>query len=146
MRARPSALRFASSSAFRRSAKAAFAGLREAEEEAGLKAEGRALAESLRTPEERARGEIGRYGELQAAGAIDSETYGRAVKRSLEEAAAALPDLVRGTGARGTFSALEAGRLGAGGASDRIANATEKTATNTEKIARLAENLGVTFQ
>jgi len=127
--------------------KAAFADLRKAEEEAGLKAEGKALTESLRTPEERARSEVARYGELRAAGAIDAGTYGRAVKRSLEEAAAVLPDVVQRTvGVRGTFSALEAGRLGAGGASDRIASATEKTAKNTEKIARLAENLGVTFQ
>jgi len=46
---------------------------------------------------------------------------------------------------RGTFSAIEAAGMGAGGVSDRIASATEKTAKNTEKIAQLAANLGVNF-
>ena len=127
--------------------KAAFAELRGAQGAAATKKEGEALTESLRTPEERARDEVARYKDLLQGGAITQGTYGRAVRKALEDAAAAMPDAVRRTvGVRGTFSALEAGRLGAGGATDRIASATEKTAKHTEKIARLAENLGVTFQ
>jgi len=127
--------------------KAAFAELRAAQGAAATRKEGESLTESLRTPEERAREEVARYKELLESGAITEDTYGRAVRKALEDAAAAMPDAVTRTiGVRGTFSALEAGRLGAGGATDRIAGATEKTAKNTEKIARLAENLGVTFQ
>jgi hypothetical protein len=48
-------------------------------------------------------------------------------------------------GVRGTFSALEAPGLGAGGVTDRIARASEETARNTEKIAVLAASLGVSF-
>jgi hypothetical protein len=40
---------------------------------------------------------------------------------------------------------MEAAGLGAGGVSDRIVNATQKTAQNTEKIAKLAADLGVTY-
>jgi ribosomal protein L13E len=130
--------------------KAAFAGLRAAQGAAATKKEGEALTESLRTPEEEAKAKIARYKELLAlgvgAGGITEETYSRAVRKSLEDAAAAMPDAVKRTiGVRGTFNAMEAAGLGAGGVSDRIAAATEKTAKNTDKIAQVAASLGVNF-
>jgi len=105
-----------------------------------------ALEDSLRTPEEQARDQIGEYREMLEGGYIGEDTYNRAVRKAVEDAAAALPDVARATvGVRGTFNALEAVGLGAGGVSDRIARATEETARNTEKIAQLAASLGVTF-
>ena len=50
----------------------------------------------------------------------------------------------RTTGVRGTFNAMEARGLAAGGASDRIANATEETAKNTRKLVDKAAN-GLAF-
>jgi chromosome segregation ATPase len=123
-----------------------FADLRAAQGEAEARQKGEALTEAMRTPEERARDEVGEYQRLLDAGAITTDTYNRAVRTALEDAVAAMPDAVRRTvGVRGTFNALEAGGLGAGGVSDRIARATEETAKNTEKIAALAAGLGVTF-
>jgi hypothetical protein len=113
-----------------------------------VRKEGQSLEESLRTPEERAKAEIDKAQELFEAGAIGSDTYNRAIRKALEDAAAAMPDIAaRATiGVRGTFNAMEAAGMGAGGVTDRIASATEKTAKNTEKIAQLAANLGVTYQ
>jgi hypothetical protein len=113
-----------------------------------VRKEGQSLEESLRTPEERAKAEIDKAQELFEAGAIGSDTYNRAVQKALEDAAAAMPDVAaRATiGVRGTFNAMEAAGMGAGGVTDRIASATERTAKNTEKIAQLAANLGVTYQ
>ena len=113
-----------------------------------IRKEGQSLEESLRTPEERAKAEIDKAQELFEAGAIGSDTYNRAVRKALEDAAAAMPDVAaRATiGVRGTFNAMEAAGMGAGGVTDRIASASEKTAKNTEKIAQLAASLGVTYQ
>jgi hypothetical protein len=47
-------------------------------------------------------------------------------------------------GVRGTFNAMEARGLGAGGPTDRIANATEETAKNTRKLVDRAGN-GLAF-
>ena len=120
--------------------------------EEGVAAEGRqrekawALGDSLRTPEEQACDQIGEYREMLEGGYIGEDTYQRAVRKAVEDAAAALPDVARATvGVRGTFNALEVAGMGAGGVSDRIARATEETAKNTEKIAQLAASLGVTF-
>jgi len=113
-----------------------------------VRKEGQALEESLRTPEERAKADIEKAQALLEEGVIDPETYSRAVRKAVEDAAAAMPDAAaRATiGVRGTFNAMEAAGMGAGGVTDRIASATEKTAKNTEKIAQLAANLGVTYQ
>jgi len=102
---------------------------------------------SVETPEERFGREKERLEELRDWGEISDETYQRAMRKALEDAAAAMPDAAaRATiGVRGTFNAMEAVGLGAGGVSDRIASASEKTAKNTEKIAKLAEQWGVTF-
>lgn len=125
---------------------ALFAELRKAQEETDLKRRCESLTASLRTPEEQARNQIEEYKRLLEGGHITDETYRRAVRKGVEDAAAALPDVARATVAvRGMFSALEAWGLGAGGVTDRIARATEETARNTEKIAQLAANLGVTF-
>jgi hypothetical protein len=126
--------------------KAAMAELRAAREADAAKREGQTLTESMQTPEERAKAQIDRYRKLLEGGDITGETYQRAVRKALEDAAAAMPDAMKRTiGARGTFSAIEAAGMGAGGVSDRIASATEATAKNTEKIAKLAANLGVNF-
>jgi len=127
--------------------KTAMAELRGAREADAAKREGQSLTESMQTPEERARAQVDRYRKLLDAGDITGDTYQRAVRKALEDAAAAMPDVAaRATiGVRGTFNAMEAIGLGAGGVSDRIANATETTAKNTEKIAQLAANLGVNF-
>jgi polyhydroxyalkanoate synthesis regulator phasin len=126
--------------------KAAFGELRKAQEAATAKKAGDDLTESMRTPEEKARDEIARYKRMLDAGTISQETYSRAVRKSIEEAAATLPDAVKHTiGVRGTFNAMEAAGLGAGGVSDRIAQASEKTAKNTEKIAQVIKDLGLSF-
>jgi hypothetical protein len=126
--------------------RAALKDVQKAREEAAVKAEGERLTESVRTPEEKAKAEIERYKQLRAGGSISQKTYSRAVRKSLEDAALALPDVARSTvGVRGTFNAMEAAGLGAGGVTDRIAQASEKTAKNTEKIALLAAQWGVTF-
>ncbi len=52
-----------------------------------------------------------------------------------EGLASALRDQKRTIGVAGTFNAMEARGLGAGGATDRIAKASEETARNTKKIA-----------
>ena len=49
-------------------------------------------------------------------------------------------------GVSGTFNALEARGLGAGGVTDRIASATEATAKNTKKLADKARNGGLAFE
>ena len=48
-------------------------------------------------------------------------------------------------GVSGTFSAMEARGLGAGGVADRIANAAEQTAANTKKLLDEARNGGAQF-
>jgi len=126
--------------------KSAMAELRAAREADAAKREGQSLTEAMQTPEERARAQIEHYKKLLEGGSITGETYNRAVRKALEDAAAAMPDAMKRTiGVRGTFSAIEAAGMGAGGVSDRIASATEATAKNTEKIAQLAANLGVNF-
>ncbi len=126
--------------------KAAMAELRAAREADAAKKEGRQLTESMQTPEEKARAQIGHYRKLLEGGDITGDTYNRAVRKALEDAAAAMPETVQKTiGVRGTFNAMEAAGMAAGGVTDRIANATEKTAKNTEKIAQLAADLGVTY-
>jgi hypothetical protein len=123
-----------------------FTDLRAAQGEAEAKREGETLTEAMRTPEEQARDQVERYKALREGGHISEETYQRAVRKAVEDAASALPDVARATvGVRGTFSALEAPGLGAGGVTDRIARASEETARNTEKIAVLTASLGVSF-
>jgi len=122
-----------------------FEELREAQEGAKLKRRGESLKESLRTPVERARDEVTEYQRLRDARAIDTETYNRAVRKALEDAAAALPDTVReAAGVRGTFSA-EARGLAVSGAAERTAVATEATAKNIEIIKRELQAGGVVF-
>jgi len=48
-------------------------------------------------------------------------------------------------GVRGTFSALEARGLGAGGVTDRVANATEKTVKELEELNGKADDGGLVF-
>ena len=48
-------------------------------------------------------------------------------------------------GVKGTFFATEARGLGAGGAADRTAKATEETARNTKKLVNEARRGGLTF-
>ena len=124
-----------------------FADLRAAQEQAGARQKGEALTEAMKTPEERAKGDIAEYKRLLEGGQITDETYRRAVRKAVEEAAAALPDVARATvGARGTFSAIEAATaMGAGGVQDRIAAATAETAQNTARLIEVAQKLGVTF-
>jgi len=52
----------------------------------------------------------------------------------------------RTIGVRGTFSALEAARLGAGGVTDRLANAAEQTAKNTKRIADWTRDAEAVFE
>ncbi|MCX5685268.1 MAG: hypothetical protein NT049_16540, partial [Planctomycetota bacterium] len=126
--------------------KAAMAGLKEVKAADALKKEGQALSESLRTPEERAKAEIDKARRQLDSGAIGSDTYERAVRKALEDAASAMPEVARQTiGVRGTFSVMEATGLGAGGIADAMLEAQRQTAKNTERIAQLAANLGVTF-
>jgi len=61
---------------------------------------------------------------------------GEAVQRAAE----------RTVGVRGTFSAMESRGLGAGGATDRIARASEETAKNTRRLVTEAQMGGLTFE
>ena len=124
-----------------------FADLRAAQGEAETRQKGAALTDAMRTPEERARDEVAEYKRLLEGGQITDETYRRAVRKAVEDAAAALPDVAQATtGARGTFSAIEAvTAMGAGGVQDRIAAATAETAQNTARLIEVAQKLGVTF-
>jgi hypothetical protein len=113
---------------------------------AAAKQEAAALTESMQTPEERARSQVEKYQDMFVSGDISGETYNRAVRKALEDAAAAMPEVARQTiGVRGTFNAMEAAGLGSGGIADAMLEAQKQTAKNTEKIAQLAANLGVTF-
>lgn len=49
-------------------------------------------------------------------------------------------------GTAGTFSAMEARGLGAGGVTDRIAKASEETAKNTKRLVQEAQMGGLTFE
>jgi len=51
----------------------------------------------------------------------------------------------RTIGVRGAFSAVEAAGLGAGGVTDRLANAAEQTAKNTKRIADWTRDAEATF-
>jgi len=128
--------------------KSAMAELRGARDADASKKEGERVTETMQTPEERAKAQIEHYKKLLEGGNITGETYQRAIRKALEDAAAAMPDVAaRATiGVRGTFSAIEAASaLGAGGVQDRIAEATAKTAKNTARIAELAAKFGVTY-
>jgi len=110
------------------------------------KQEAASLTEAMQTPEERAKAQVDKYGDMLAYGDITSDTYNRAIRKALEDAAAAMPDVAQQTiGVRGTFNAMEAAGLGAGGIADAMLEAQRQTAKNTEKIAQLAAALGVTF-
>jgi len=52
----------------------------------------------------------------------------------------------RTVGVRGTFSAMEAWGLGAGGVTDRITKASEETAKNTRRLVTEAQMGGLTFE
>ena len=126
--------------------KAAYGELRKAQDEATGRKVGQDLTEAMKTPLEKAAAEIARYKAMLAHGDIGEDTYSRAIRKSVEEAASSMPDAMRHTvGVRGTFNAMEAAGFGAGNVADRILAASEKTAKNTEKIAQAADALGVTF-
>ena len=113
---------------------------------AAAKQEAAALTEAMQTPEERAAAQIEKYQDMLAYGDITDETYNRAVRKALEDAASSMPEVARQTiGVRGTFNAMEAAGLGSGGMADAMLEAQRQTAKNTEKIAQLAAALGVTF-
>jgi len=113
---------------------------------AAAKQEAAALTEAMQTPEERARSQVEKYQDMLAYGDITDETYNRAVRKALEDAASSMPEVARQTiGVRGTFNAMEAAGLGSGGIADAMLEAQRQTAKNTEKIAQLAANQGVTF-
>jgi hypothetical protein len=113
---------------------------------AAAKQDAASLVEAMQTPEERAKARVEKYDDMLAYGDITGETYNRAVRKALEDAASSMPEVARQTiGVRGTFNAMEAAGLGAGGVADAMLEAQRQTAKNTEKIAQLAANLGVTF-
>jgi len=113
---------------------------------AAAKQEAASLVEAMQTPEERAKAQVDKYGDMLAYGDITGDTYNRAVRKALEDAASSMPEVARQTiGVRGTFNAMEAAGLGSGGIADAMLEAQRQTAKNTEKIAQLAANLGVTF-
>ena len=113
---------------------------------AKAKQDAASLVEAMQTPEERAKAQVDKYGDMLAYGDITGDTYNRAVRKALEDAASSMPDVAQQTiGVRGTFNAMEAAGLGSGGIADAMLEAQRQTAKNTEKIAQLAANLGVTF-
>jgi len=63
-----------------------------------------------------------------------------------DEKAAGVKDAVdRVVGVRGTFNAMQARGLAAGGATDRIVTAVEKTEKHTKKVANAAQRGGLAF-
>ena len=115
------------------------------EERNRLYQEGQELEQRV-NPMAAAKAEIDKIQELMDAGAIDTDTYNRALRKAVEDAAAAVPDVVaRATiGVRGTFAAGEASRMGYGGASDRMVKAVEDSAKYLKEI-EAAARLGVSF-
>ena len=104
------------------------------------------LTQAMRAPREKAGDEITKYREMIEQGLIDPETYRRAVRSTIEDLAAALPEAQRPTtGAGGTFSGVEAYRIGSAGGIDRIAVASEATARNTDRLIKLTKELGVVY-
>ena len=104
------------------------------------------LTQAMRAPREKAGDEITKYREMIEQGLIDPETYRRAVRATIEDLAAALPEAQRPTtGAGGTFSGVEAYRMGSSGGIDRIAIASEATARNTDRLIKLTKELGVVY-
>ncbi|HUU92199.1 MAG TPA: hypothetical protein VM238_13450 [Phycisphaerae bacterium] len=104
------------------------------------------LTQAMRAPREKAGDEIAKYREMIEQGLIDPETYRRAVRATVEDLAAALPEAQRPTtGARGTFSGIEAYRLGSGGGIDDIAASNREIARNTDRLIKLTKELGVTY-
>jgi len=118
----------------------------EAQALANAKRDAAALAEQMQTPEERAKAQVEKYDDMLAYGDITGETRNRAVRKAVEDAAAAMPDTVRQTvGVRGTFNAMEAAGLGGGGVADAMLETNRRSEKLLEKIAKIAANLGVTF-
>jgi len=69
------------------------------------------------------------------------------VQDSLAGLGATLKDVAERTiGVTGTFSAMEARGLGAGGVTDRIAKASEETARNTKRLVTEAQMGGLVFE
>lgn len=105
------------------------------------------LTQAMRAPREKAGDEIAKYREMIEEGLIDPETYRRAVRSTIEDLAAALPEAQQPTtGARGTFSGIEAYRLGSAGGIDDIAASNREIAKHTERLVKLTKELGVTYQ
>jgi len=104
------------------------------------------LTQAMRAPREKAGDEITKYREMIEEGLIDPETYRRAVRATIEDLAAALPEAQRPTtSAAGTFSAIEAYRMGsAGGMTDLVASNRE-IAKHTERLVKLTKELGVVY-
>lgn len=67
------------------------------------------------------------------------------VKSKLSNLAYTLEQTQKNIGVRGTFSAPEARRFGAGGAADRLTKASEDTAKNTKKILDELRDMGMEF-
>lgn len=106
-----------------------------------------ALEQEMRTPEEKARDQIAQYQEMLGSGSITQETYDRATRKAVEDAAAATPDAAAAAtvGVRGTTSTFEVGAMGAGGAADRLAESSAQTAQSLQRIEQMMRRLGVTF-
>ena len=70
----------------------------------------------------------------------------KALGLAKDEKAAGVKDAIeRVVGVRGTFNAMQARGLGAGGATDRIVTAVEKTEKHTKKVANAAQRGGLAF-
>jgi len=105
------------------------------------------LTQAMRAPREKAGDEIAKYREMIEEGLIDPETYRRAVRSTIEDLAAALPEAQRPTtAAGGTFSGVEAYRMGSAGPIDDIAASNREIARHTERLIKLTKELGVTYQ
>lgn len=90
----------------------------------------------------------GEYKKKYSRGAIATPEAPKVKDASdgIKKAADALGQVAKRTfEARGTFQASQARGLGAGGAADRTAKATEETAKNTRKIATATQRGGLTF-
>lgn len=120
---------------------------KEQQRKEGLMEEGQRIFEQTRTPLEQYEAQITRLNELLDAGAINWDTYGRAVKQARDKLESQMNQDKPSATSRGTFNASAILSLQSGGntAADRTAKATERMEKHTKELVRKANQGGLVF-
>lgn len=112
-----------------------------------LQQEGQALAEALRTPQEKLQRELAKIGQLQAAGAIDADVAKRAEDKAREDFAETQAKQVDETieqekalGPTGTFSGFAVGSGAFGGNFSYEKQSLDLLKKNLEEAKKTAKN------